>query len=180
MEADWEIELGEGMPVIDASWAGLVDLRIAPERVGEIAETQLLPGLADALVRLNGLRSAVWTAKCDVWRVEDVVDPFELDADAGESTVAMACYIDLLPRADQDWTTPQTAVSACASLVEKLGKVPLRACRVDLVVRAAKIAGDAQDLGVTAYVTGAGADEQAARSRLARAVAALADTALCL
>jgi len=176
MEADWEMELGQRAPVIDASWAGLVDLRTAPERVEEIAETQLLPGLAAALVCLNGPHSAVWTAKCDVWRVEDEVDLFELDAEPGQD-IAMACYIDLLPRANQGWITPQKVADACKALVEKLRGMPLRACRVDLVVRAARIANDAQELGISAYLIGAGADEPAARSHLGQAVAAFADTA---
>ena len=30
MEADWEVEIGGGAPVIDACWDGYVDLRFNP------------------------------------------------------------------------------------------------------------------------------------------------------
>jgi hypothetical protein len=176
MEADWEIELGAGAPVIDALWAGFVDLRVAPERVADLEETRLLPGLSDVLVQLNGPGSPVWTAKCDVWNVEEPVDPYEVDADPDQAAVAMACYIDLLPRGAHQWATPQEAGSACEALTRRLRAMEARACRVDLVVRAAQIGEGAQDLGITAYVTGVGRDEPAARAQLAAAAAALADT----
>jgi hypothetical protein len=176
MEADWEIELGPGAPVIDACWSGLVDLRTAPEHAHQIAETRALPGLAAALVQLNSVGSSVWTSKCDVWPVEDPVDPYELDAEPGESSAAVACYIDLLPRAPVQWNEPQHAASACRVLTNRLRATPLRACRADLVVRLAYIARGAQALGITAYLTACGADEQAALSQLAQATAAFADT----
>lgn len=177
MEADWEVELGSGAPIIDAAWSGFVDLRIAPRRVHEIVETALLPGLAETLVRLNAPSSPVWTAKCDVWTVEDAVDPFELDAEPGED-LALASYMDLLPRSDQQWHTPQLAAATCKALAARLHAVPLRACRIDLIVRLAQIAPGVQDLGITAYATACGTDESGARARLSAAVAAVADAVL--
>jgi hypothetical protein len=176
MEADWEIELGDGAPVIDAGWAGLMDLRRFPERAGEIAETQLLPGLAEALVRLNSPGSPFWTAKCDVWLVEEPVDPYELDAEVAEAARAVACYVDLLPRDALQWGAPESAAVACRTLVERLRAVPLSACRADLVVRHARIVPESDVLGVTAYLTACGADEARARLRLAEAMAAFAGT----
>ena len=176
MEADWEMELGGSAPVIDACWTGLVDLRVVPERVAEIEETRGLPALADVLVRLNAPASPVWTAKCDVWAVEEPVDPLEIDAEPDDATSALACYIDLLTRNDQQWIVPEGAAEACKALVARLRAVSLRACRVDLVVRQARIAPEAYGLGITAYVTACGADEDAARERLGAAVAAVADT----
>ncbi|MDR3739121.1 MAG: hypothetical protein P4L40_08875 [Terracidiphilus sp.] len=178
MEADWEIELGADAPIIDALWPGFVDLRVAPERVAEIAETRLLPGLSDVLVQLNGPRSSVWTAKCDVWNVEEPVDRYEVDVEPGETAAAMACYIDLLPRDAHQWVTPAQAGSACEALIRRLRAIEARACRVDFVVRAAHIRAGAQDLGITAYVTGVGRDEPAASAQLATAAAALGDTLL--
>jgi hypothetical protein len=180
MEADWEIELGSDAPIIDALWTGFVDLRVAPERVAEIAEARHLPGVSDVLVRLNGPQSPVWTAKCDVWNVEETVDPYEVDAEPAETAAAMACYIDLLPRGSQQWATPALAGCACEALTRRLRAMEARACRVDLVVRAALIRAGAQDLGITAYATGVGRDEPAARVQLAKAAAALADTLLDL
>lgn len=175
MEADWEMELGAGAPVIDATWAGKVDLCTAPEHVDAIAETRLLPGLADALVWLNGSRSPVWTAKCDVWRMEEGVDAYELAAQPEEISIAMACYIDLLSRGDQQWSAPESMARVCRGWVECLRAIALLACRVDLVVRQALIPENADALGVTAYITGCGADEQTALKRLTEAVTAFAN-----
>lgn len=176
MEADWEMELGGGAPVIDACWAGYVDLRAFPERVAEIDETRLLPGLAEALVRLNAVRSPMWTAKCDVWVVEEQVDLYELDAEPESAAHAMACYIDLLPRGDGQWSGPERAAAACRELAARLQGVPLRGCRVDLVVRQTQIAPERDGLGITAYVTACAAGKAEARERLSTTVAAVADT----
>jgi hypothetical protein len=82
MEADWEVEIGGGAPVIEALWPGFVDLRSHPDRLGEIAEAATFPPLAVLLRALNSPESPVWTSKCDVWEPE---------------TAALAAYIDMLP-----------------------------------------------------------------------------------
>jgi hypothetical protein len=191
MEADWEIEIGNDAPIIDACWPGLVDLRAAPERVRELPEARELPALAESLARLNSADSPVWTAKCDVWRVlrpgnEDLslgtphseFDRFELDAPAESATYAMACYIDLLPRSDQQWIAPNKAIDRCEGHCARLRAVTLRCCRVDLVIRRALIAPDATNLGVTAYVTACGSTEGGALAQLESALAAFTDSVL--
>ena len=99
MEGDWEVEIGGGAPIIDACWPGLIHLQTAPERAAELSEAANLPGLAEALARLNGSHSPIWTSKCDVWPILDAtdIDADELDAPQEEATFAWACYIDLLP-----------------------------------------------------------------------------------
>ena len=106
MEADWEIEIGGHAPVIDACWEGFVDLRHAPGRAAELSEARDLPALADALARLNGPSSPLWTSKCDVWRPESF-DPDELDAPGRTGENAIACYIDLLPHSHRPWRDPE-------------------------------------------------------------------------
>ena len=87
--------------MIDACWAGFVDLRRSPS-VAHLPESRnLLPGLADALVRLIARARRSGPSKCDVWPA-DGVRPDEMDA-SRRRQVAMACYIDLLPRNDQQW-----------------------------------------------------------------------------
>jgi hypothetical protein len=176
MEADWELELGSDAPVIDAAWPGFVDLRIFPKRIAEIEETRQFPALGNVLVRLNAHGSPVWTAKCDVWRVDEPVDPYEMDAEPANAAHAVACYIDLLPRSDQQWNLPEQAASACKSFCERLRAIPLRCCRVDLVVRHALITPQIRDLGITAYLTACGPTEDEAREWLAMALAAFADS----
>jgi hypothetical protein len=179
MEADWEVEIGGQAPIIQAHWAGFIDLRLAPERAQQLPEAAQLPALADTLIRLNASSSPVWTSKCDVWH-PDTFDPDELDAPPGQGKCAIACYIDLLPRAgpgsDQPWPDPEHAVVVCKTLCARLRDVALRCCRADLIVRHASIAPGLVDLGVTAYFTACGLTPAAAAGGLASALAVFADS----
>ena len=138
MESDWEVEIGGQAPILDACWEGLVDLRRSPQDAALLPEARELPALADALVKLNSPSSPVWTAKCDVWRPPDF-DRDELDARPGEAKFAMACYIDLLPRQNQRWPSPEKAVADCRAIGARLRSEPLRCCRADLIVRRAHL-----------------------------------------
>jgi len=137
MEADWEFEIGGDAPVIDACWAGFVDLRWNADgerdlhaRIRSLAEVDQFPQLAGALERLNSQHSPVWTSKCDFWPVlvAGDFDPDELDKVA----------------------------ASCKDLCARLHAVPLRCCRVDLIIRRASIAADVWDTGITAYFTACG------------------------
>jgi hypothetical protein len=187
MEADWEFEVGpdvagQAAPVIDATWAGFVDLEREPELARELPEAAQLPGLAEALIRLNQAASPVWTSKCDVWPSLETgdFDPDELDAPPGSSAYAMGCYIDLLPRASRQWLEPGTTAAECKRLCLLLRALPLRCCRADLIIRRAistQIASELkpQSLGVTAYLTSCGASQEGARQTLQAALSALVD-----
>jgi hypothetical protein len=196
MEVDWEFELGgaalvDGVPagetpvaeapIIAAHWPGFVDLRRFPERAVQLPEAAELPGLAEALAMLNADASPVWTSKCDVWPIADFADfdADELDAPPGCAAHAMGCYIDLLPRSDQQWQLPAEAAAACRHVCNLLHAVHLRCCRVDLVIRSAVIApgrvdGTMMDLGITAYLTACGASQAQATAALEVALAAFA------
>ncbi len=176
MEADWEIEIGGDAPVIEADWPGFIDLRLGPERANQLPEGRRLPGLAEALIRLNATISPVWTSKCDVFELQEF-DCDELDAEPG-ATHAWACYVDLLPRSDQQWTFPAKVVSDCKALCGRLHGIPLRNCRVDLVIRCVLIAPDVKNLGITAYLSACGATAGEASAVLQEAVSGFADAIL--
>jgi hypothetical protein len=169
MEADWEVEIGNDAPVIDANWPGLVKICDEPERVTEIVETEMLPGLAAALLRLNSLRSPVWTCKTDVF-VPEHIDPDELAASADESQFGIACYIDLLWRGDQVWDSVFMAERDCRKLCDRMHQIPLLCSRIDLVVRQARIE-NGNSLGITMYCTACGRTSSDARERLAECLA---------
>jgi len=177
MEADWEVEIGGQAPILDACWEGFADLRRFPDGVALLPEVREFPALGHALAQLNSASSPAWSAKCDVWRPPDV-DVDELDAQGGEGNCAMACYIDLLPRADQRWASPEEAVAICQAIVRRLRAMPLRCCRVDLIVRRAYVAADREDLGITAYLTACGSACQEARDTLSSALAAFVQSVL--
>jgi hypothetical protein len=180
MEADWEIEIGGDAPMIDAHWAGFVDLQRAPDAAWQLPEVSELPALAQTLSRLNLPTSPVWTSKCDFWPsiAPGDFDLDELDAPPECAAHAMGCYIDLLPKNDQQWPFPEMAASTCKYLCTQLHAVPMRCCRVDLVIRRALIAPDLMDTGITAYLTACGASEAGASGALQEALGVFAD-ALC-
>ncbi len=180
MEADWEFEIGGDAPVIEGYWPGLVDLRQAPEQARHLSEAAQFPALSDALVKLNAAASPVWTSKCDVWPLIDSADfdPDELDAPPESAAHGAGCYIDLLPRCDRQWPTPDVAATACKRICELLHAVPLRCCRVDLIIRSAFVTPDVDDLGITAYLTACGASRADAARALRDALDAFAG-ALC-
>lgn len=177
MEADWDVEIGNDAPVIDACWPGFVDLRVTPDQAAHLPEARELPALADALVRLNERISPVWTAKSDVWH-PDEFDPDELGAPAGAGKYAIACYVDLLPRSDRQWPAPDEAIEAAKAICARITPATLRCCRADLVVRRAFISPARQDLGITAYLTACGSTRVEAAATLAVALRIFADAVL--
>ncbi len=183
MEADWEVEVGGGAPAIEAHWPGFVDLRRSPEQAWRLPEAAQLPALAEALAKLNAAASPVWTSKCDLWPVvePDEFDADELDAPLGCRAHALGCYIDLLPGGEGQWDLPDKAAAACKRLCGLLRAVPLRCCRVDLVIRRTFIDQNPADVtglgefGVTAYLTACGPSPAEAALTLGGALAAFAD-----
>ena len=187
MEADWEFEMGPDAvgnvaPVIEARWAGFVDLRRNPERARQLPEAGLLPGFAEALIKLNAAASPVWTSKCDVWPKLETgdFDPDELDAPPDSSAHAMGCYIDVLTRDGHQWRMPEMAADACKQVCALLRAVPLGCCRADLVIRSALVvqepaSQEVEGLGVTAYLTSCGESSAGALQTLQAALAVLAD-----
>ena len=175
MEADWEVEVGDGAPVIVADWPGFVDLRTAPERANRLMEAGQLPELAEALARLNAAESPVWTSKCDVWPL-DTFDADELDAPAESAHEAMGCYIDLLPKGGGQWSKPELVGEWCRNVSACVRDYPLRCCRVDLVVRGALIDMETPGYGVSAYLSAAGPDAAEASRVLSTAVFAFANS----
>ena len=177
MEADWEVEIGAGAPVLDACWPGFIDLRVSPDAAGALPEVQEFPALGRALIRLNTAQCPVWTAKCDVWELT-AYDPDELDAPHNQAGRALGCYIDLFACNARDWLAPDQTTVWCKKLCALLDCVPLRSCRVDLVVRSAILSNEQTGCGVTAYLAAAGPDAAQASLRLNEALVAFVDTIL--
>jgi hypothetical protein len=181
MEADWEIELGGESPVIEARGPGFVDLSLHPDLASRLSETAALPALAHALKDLNAATSPVWTSKCDVW--PDVAradfNPDELDAPPGCAAHAFGGYIDVLLRNEHKWDLPVAAAADCKHLCSLLHAIPLRCCRVDLVVRqailySASAPAASTSLGITAYFTACGPSQAEATETFQAALAEFA------
>ncbi len=175
MQADWEIEIGGDAPIIDAYWSGFVDLRTTPERISEVVEVESLPGLADALMRLNRPGQQYWSAKCDVWILTEF-DPDEMDAPRTSSNDAIACYIDILPAAPGEWREVSEASAWCEQLCRALQASPQGACRADLILRRASEGPGHDALGVTAYISACGSNPMLAETNLDAALAVFAES----
>ncbi len=182
MEADWNLALGSGDPVIVVPWSGpdddpgcrFVHLRAAPDRVDEVAEALAHPPLRSALLRLNGPHSHLWTAKCDAWTTgpdtgDAPFDPYEMDAEPGTTAFGAGCYIDLLPRKAPFFTCLEDQRRWMQAVVAKLRATPAGATRVELVMRPADV-DDTAGYGFTCFVEGCGATAQAASQRWAEAL----------
>jgi hypothetical protein len=167
MDADYEVEIGGGAPVIEALWPGFVDLRRSPERIGQIQEAVAFAPLATLLLALNGDRSPLWTSKCDQWER----DPAEI---AAGDRYGLACYVDFLPVQGAVFPRWQQAEAFCMQWVGRLGPVQAPRCRVELIVRQA-FAGESEGFGVTAYLSASGRKRSEAADAFAAFMVAFAD-----
>jgi hypothetical protein len=165
MDADWEVEIGGGAPVIEAGPSGssanpessaFIDLRRYPEHIVEIREAAAFPPLAALLLELNAPESPLWTSKCDLWEPEPA---------------ALASYIDMRPREGWVFAQWQQAEFFCREYVARLAPIAFPKCSrqssvardqestvdsgpeytIDLVIRQA-IAGQIEGFGITAYL----------------------------
>jgi hypothetical protein len=181
MEADWEVEVGGGAPVIEADWPGFMDLRTYPERAEGLAEAADFADLAKALRRLNADESPVWTSKCDFWPKLELseFDGDEMEAPLGKRSHGMGSYVDLLPRAPEGWASLAKVEAANRLLCAQLAKARVTCCRIDLVIRRVALSTKSETMGITAYVTACGHDADEAKKNLGLGLAALADAAGC-
>lgn len=167
MEADWEVEIGGGAPVIEAEWPGLIDLwsdpKWAGERIAEIDEAASFPALSALLLALNADGSPLWTSKCDVWTPEPA---------------ALAIYVDMLPRAGKVFASWQLAEAFCQEYVVNLERAAPPELSpeysIDFVVRQA-IAGEVDGFGITAYLSARASCRADAEAALGAIMAAFAD-----
>lgn len=176
MEADWSVEIGHGLPVIDAAWHGFVDLRSSPEKIGDIEEARRHPAMRDALLALNGSNSPLYTVKCDCWMLPEAeIDPDEFAASCETARAGFASYIDVMDRNPARFGSFELHEHQVRELPSNLRKLDLRQGRVDLVVRAA-VLNERPGFGITLYVAGCGSSESEAyaawQAVLAKAVAA--------
>jgi hypothetical protein len=175
MEADWSVSLATADPVITVPWAAsdddepkyrFVDLRLGSHLIDQIEEARGRPALRSALLLLNGVDSQLWTAKCDAWtsspeQGDDPFDPYEMDAEPGETAFGTGSYIDLLARDFQAPGCFDTQERWLRTVTERLRAIPASAARVELVMRRAQV--DAvPGFGVSWFVEGCGASAQRA------------------
>jgi hypothetical protein len=179
MEADWTVALGKDDPVVVVPWVAsqqeggcrFVDLRGNPHLIASIDEAQTNPRLRDALLRLNSAGSPFWTAKCDLWRTSDEPrDPYEMDAEPGDTDFCTGSYIDLLA-SDQDFRASfPRHEDWLKRITGHLRAAKSKASRVELVLRHAEVEGRS-GFAVSWFVEGCGASTAVAEQRWSDALA---------
>ena len=175
MEADWSVELGAGLPVIDADWPGFVDLRRNPELVDSIPEAAAELVLREALAILNAAGSLVYTCKCDVWVLSaEEIDPDEFGCAAGHTcATGLASWIDVIARDPRLFASFEAHEAWMRGATEMVRAESASCSRVEWVVRSA-LAGGRDGFGITVYAAGCGSDTKAAHAAWERAVRAAA------
>lgn len=170
MEADWAAEIGPDLPVIEADWPGLVDLRAEPEAVERIPEAAEYAALRDALLQLNAPESPVRTTKSDVWTLAaQEIDPLEFGCALNSELVGLACYVDLVALDAGLLASFERHEAWARRAVQEMRDAASAAGRVDLVIRAAR-AMRREGFALTLYVAGCGADVASAQASWASAL----------
>lgn len=185
MLTDWSAACGADDPVLVVPWATpdgalhWVDLREDPYAVNEIAEAEDYPALLAALRSLNGARSPVFTAKCDVWSMDEeelgaIRDELLLDNEV--AAAGLSTYIDLLWRDRAVFASPHRVEQLLYRLERVISELPHSLASAELVMRPAVVELDGtvgEGFAVTLYVRGVGVDRAEAVLRWDEALRAI-------
>jgi hypothetical protein len=172
MDADFSVELGGEDPVLDFPWADAsgrlvyFDLKRHPELLAQVEEAKDLPELAEFLRCVNSARSAVESAKCDVWATQELTPEEEVFGASNK----FASYVDLvLSHIDQRQSFPEHEAFA-KRLAALLRRAPEVSSSAEVRVRRCFF-GDGSETRegfyFTVYVNGYGNEEAAARQNWA-------------
>lgn len=172
MDADFSVELGGEDPVLDFPWtdaSGRVaycDLKRHPELLAQVEEAKGLPELAEFLRCVNSARSAVESAKCDVWATQELTSEEEVFG----ASHKFASYVDLVfSHTDQRQSFPEHEAFA-KRLAALLRRAPEISSSAEVCVRRCFFGNSSatrEGFYFTVYVNGYGNEEEAARQNWA-------------
>jgi hypothetical protein len=182
---EWNAECGADDPVLVVPWSSpdgalhWVDLRDDPYALDDIAEANDHPALLAALRALNGPRSPVFTAKCDVWPM----DSDELEAARAELMVedaianaGMVSYLDLVWRERTVFGSRARMEQMLYRLDRMAVELPYSLAMMECVLRPAVVELEGavgEGFAVSLYVKAVGVDEAEADQRWDEAMRAI-------
>lgn len=198
MVADWSIECSADDPVLVVPWfaaeAGVtadpglgdfIDLRENPYDLDLIPEAELYPPLMQALRALNAPRSAVFTAKCDAWVLNeeeleqlrhhlDIIDDAHEDGST-DTSAGFASYIDLIWRDRTIFASFHQSEQLLHRLARIAGSIDQRSAMLDCVLRPALIdlTGPQEGFAITLYIKALGPDLFTAKQEWSAALEAM-------
>jgi hypothetical protein len=178
MDADWSVEIGEGLPWIEVPWKGWVDLRDpanSDAKMRALTEVVAYPELAEVLFEINTNHTAALTSKCDVFPIDIgsvsalMMDTADADADHDQDVhCGLGSYIDLAFPADDAFSNFAWYESLVRRVATQLlAPIPLPRVSVELVIRQGWCFSG-EGYGVTIYAMGFGRDPAAARQAWAQ------------
>ncbi len=188
MLTEWNAACGPEDPVLVVPWSSpdgalyWVDLREDPYAVNDIPEAEDHPALLAGLRSLNGARSPVFTAKCDVWTMDEdelAATRDDLLLDEEVATAGLACYIDLLWRDRTVFASRHRMEQMLHRLDRILSELPYSLATAELTMRPAvfDLEGTvAEGFALTLYVKGVGVDATEASQRWDEALRAVIAT----
>jgi hypothetical protein len=173
MLTDWSALCSPEDPVLVVPWAdparsvSFVDLRSNPYDFDAIPEALHHPPLLQALRALNAPRSPVFTAKCDVWKIEQeslAALQLELDAEIDDSLVGIASYTDLIFRDKTIFTSAAHQQQWITRLLRLAAPLFHPAAALECVLRPAFLDLETPQEGyaVSFYVKAIGVDDTSA------------------
>jgi hypothetical protein len=190
MVSEWSVECSADDPVLVVPWADpsnadrrFIDLRENPYDLDHLPEVEQYPPLMHALRALNASRSPVFTAKCDVWPIEDAEElerlRLELDHLAEEASAGFASYIDILWRERSIFASFHQHEQLLHRLDRRAAPLDHPYAMLDCVLRPAlvDITGPQEGFAISLYVKALGHDADSAEENWA---AALKDVAALL
>ena len=142
MDADYSVELGVDDDVLDFPWSApeqnlrYYDVKNQPDLLLFIPEASEYQELSRYLAAVNSPRSALLTAKCDVW-IEDELSEAEA---IYEAKIKVACYVDHLFTEPGDGPEdPRFSFERherfVLRMVELLSRVPPISAAVEVIIR---------------------------------------------
>jgi hypothetical protein len=184
--AEWNAACGVDDPVLVVPWSSpdgalhWVDLRDDPDALDNVTEADEYPALLAALRTMNGNRSPVFTAKCDVWTMEaDEVEATrdELMLEEDVATAGVASYVDALWRERSIFTSRHRMEQMLYRIDRLAADLPHSLALLECTLRPAVADLDgsvAEGFAVTLYVKAIGVDEAEAQERWDAALRAVA------
>ena len=175
MDADYSIELGRDDPVLDLPWTdpsgklAYFDLKRHPELLEKIEEARTHRELAELLTKLNSPRSAVESAKCDVWSTTEL----SAGEDIYNASRKFASYVDIVFSDIAQRSSFAFHEGFVKKLAELLRRAPEIPSSVEICVRRCFFGGNVnvrEGFYLTVYANGFGNNEAEARRNWAVAL----------
>ncbi|QNI37470.1 hypothetical protein [Edaphobacter albus] len=182
MLSEWSAECGHDDPVLVVPWSDpenpgrrFIDLRENPYDLDWLEEAAEHPPLLHVLRALNAPRSPVYTAKCDVWQMNDSeVDLLRVELDLIPEDVSngLVSYIDLIWRERSIFASLHQHEQLMDRIVRLAAPLEHSYAALECILRPAMVdfSGPQEGFAVSLYIKAVGHSLEAAKEHWAAAL----------